>query len=139
MMPIWETSSDAWRRVFDVNVGGMVHGIASFLPDLIDRGQGHVVNMGALVGWMTVPTLGIYAASKHAVLALSETLRDELAGTGLGVSVVCPGGVANTRILGGDGVGRRTASPTRAEREDDVSPSTVAEAVMQGCATSASS
>ncbi len=96
----WETSVEEWRWVFDTNVLGVVHGIRSFVPALIAQGTGHVVNTASLAGWAAVPTMGPYCASKHAVLAISDSLRTELdaSGAGVGVSVLCPG-MLNTAIM----------------------------------------
>ncbi|MGE0387361.1 MAG: SDR family oxidoreductase [Gammaproteobacteria bacterium] len=80
-----------WRWVFAVNVEGMLNGIQAFVPRFLARGRGHVVNTASLAAMFTNPTLGAYSASKFAALGLSETLRQELAPHGIGVSVICPG------------------------------------------------
>jgi NAD(P)-dependent dehydrogenase (short-subunit alcohol dehydrogenase family) len=89
-----------WRWVLDVNLMGVVHGIRSFVPALVAQGSGHVVNTASVAGWLGVPGMGPYCASKHAVLGLSEVLRHELMASksGVGVSVLCPGTV-NTAIM----------------------------------------
>jgi NAD(P)-dependent dehydrogenase (short-subunit alcohol dehydrogenase family) len=89
-----------WRWVLSVNLDGVFHGLHAFLPRM--RAQGapaHVVNVASIAGLVPLEGVGIgaYAASKYAVVAISEVLRTELAPHGIGVSVVCPGGVA-TRI-----------------------------------------
>lgn len=96
----WETPVEEWRWVLGTNVMGVVHGIRSFVPALVAQGAGHVVNTASLAGWTGVPTMGPYCASKHAVLAISESLRAELeaSGAGVGVSVLCPG-MLNTAIM----------------------------------------
>jgi NAD(P)-dependent dehydrogenase (short-subunit alcohol dehydrogenase family) len=96
----WETSVEEWRWVLDTNIMGVVYGIRSFVPALVAQGAGHVVNTASLAGWTAVPTMGPYCASKHAVLAISESLQGELeaSGTGVGVSVLCPG-IVNTAIM----------------------------------------
>jgi NAD(P)-dependent dehydrogenase (short-subunit alcohol dehydrogenase family) len=91
--PLLETSLDAWRWVLDVNVLGVVHGLRTFVPDLVARGQGHVVVTASLAGLLPLPDLSAYVASKHAVVGLAETARLELAGTGVEVTILCPGGV----------------------------------------------
>ncbi|MBW2726240.1 MAG: SDR family NAD(P)-dependent oxidoreductase [Deltaproteobacteria bacterium] len=96
--PMLETSLEDWRWVFEVNLFGVVHGIASFVPRLVAQGEGHIVNTASSGGLMTVPGFGAYVASKFAVVGLTETLFQELDGTGVGVSVLCPGAVA-TRIF----------------------------------------
>ncbi len=96
--PVLETSLEDWRWVLDVNLMGVVHGIASFGPRLQAQGEGHIVNTASSGGLMTVPNFGAYVASKHAVVGLSEALYQEFHGTGVGVSVLCPGLVA-TKIF----------------------------------------
>jgi NAD(P)-dependent dehydrogenase (short-subunit alcohol dehydrogenase family) len=102
--PIWEVSEDDWRWILGVNLWGVVHGIATFVPVLIEQGEGHVVNTASIAGLTTAPFLGPYNATKQAVVAMSETLYKDLqaAGvTGIGVSVLCPGFV-QTRIAESD-------------------------------------
>jgi len=91
--PLWETDSEDWRRVLAVNLLGTVHGIQAFVPHLVMAGAGHVVNIASLAGLMAVLFGSAYCASKHAVVAVSETLRAELniLGLPIGVTVVCPG------------------------------------------------
>lgn len=96
----WETPLEEWRWVLEVNLWGVIHGIRSFLPALVAQDEGHVVNTASLAGWTGAPSMGPYCASKHAVLAISESLRRELEGTGsrVGVTVLCPG-MVNTGII----------------------------------------
>lgn len=91
--PLWQTDPEDWRRVLAVNLLGVVHGIQAFVPHLVTAGAGHVVNIASLAGLTVVPFGSAYCASKHAVVAISETLRAELDMLGLpiGVTVVCPG------------------------------------------------
>jgi len=96
--PIWEAPIEDWNWVMGVNLTGVLHGIRSFVPVMIEQGApGHVVNTASIAG--LVHARGIYGISKHAVVALSETLFNELreAGHDIGVSVLCPGFV-RTRI-----------------------------------------
>jgi NAD(P)-dependent dehydrogenase (short-subunit alcohol dehydrogenase family) len=88
--PIWQVPLEAWHWVFGVNFWGVVHGMRSFVPLLLEQGEGHVVNTASAAGLIAAPFLGPYAATKHAVVAVSETLALELAGTAVGVSVLCP-------------------------------------------------
>lgn len=86
---------DDWRWVIGVNLWGVVHGVQVFIPIL--RAQGtpaHIVNTSSVAGlWSGVPFIGPYAVSKVGVVSLSETLREELRGSAIGVSVLCPGSV----------------------------------------------
>jgi NAD(P)-dependent dehydrogenase (short-subunit alcohol dehydrogenase family) len=95
----WEAPLATWEWVLGVNLWGVVHGIRSFVPLLVEQGEGHVVNTASVAGLVAPPFMGPYSASKHAVVAISETLLHELRflGSDVGVSVVCPGWV-RTRI-----------------------------------------
>jgi NAD(P)-dependent dehydrogenase (short-subunit alcohol dehydrogenase family) len=90
--PLWRTDPQDWQRVLAVNLLGVVHGIRAFVPHLVTAGAGHVV-IASLAGLTTAPFGGAYCASKHAVVAVSETLRAELQAMGLsiGVTMACPG------------------------------------------------
>jgi NAD(P)-dependent dehydrogenase (short-subunit alcohol dehydrogenase family) len=83
-----------WMWVLGVNLHGVVHGIASFLPRMVASGeQGHIVNTASMAGHVAVGGMGPYNASKYAVVGMSESLFHELNGTPIGVSVLCPGWV----------------------------------------------
>lgn len=87
-----------WDWVLGVNLMGVIYGIAAFLPHIKAHGEGgHIVNTASMAGMVSPPLMGPYNASKFAVVALSEALAAELAGSNIGVSVLCPGWV-NTRI-----------------------------------------
>lgn len=88
-----------WDWVMGVNVGGVINGLQTFLARMERHGEGgHVVNTASMAGVTTSPGLGVYNASKFAVVGLSETLRKDLEPRGIGVSVLCPG-MVRTRIL----------------------------------------
>jgi NAD(P)-dependent dehydrogenase (short-subunit alcohol dehydrogenase family) len=88
-----------WEWVVGVNLWGVVHGVLAFLPRMLAQpGEKHIVNTGSIAGLVPTPGTGIYATTKYAVVALSEHLRMDLAPHGIGVSVLCPGGV-QTQIL----------------------------------------
>jgi NAD(P)-dependent dehydrogenase (short-subunit alcohol dehydrogenase family) len=91
---VLDTTLDTWHWVIDVNLLGVVHGIAAFGPHLSAQGRGHLVLTSSAAGLINSPFLGAYAATKHAVVGLAAVLRDELAVDGVGVSVVCPGTIA---------------------------------------------
>lgn len=98
--PIWEVPEQDWRWILGVNLWGVIHGITTFVPLLVEQGEGHVVNTASIAGLTTAPFLGPYNATKQAVVAISETLFKDLQSTGVsgvGVSVLCPGFV-RTRI-----------------------------------------
>lgn len=91
---IAETTESTWRWLFEVNVMGVAHGASVFAPLLTEQGSGHFLVTASLAGLVTSPGLGAYSASKHAVIGLTNTLREELEPEGVGVTVLCPGFVA---------------------------------------------
>jgi NAD(P)-dependent dehydrogenase (short-subunit alcohol dehydrogenase family) len=99
---IQDQTLDDWRWVFDVNLWGVVHGIQSFLPILRRQGTpAHIVNTASIAGLLSgVAFIGPYAATKVAVVSISETLSQEfgLAQLPIGVSVLCPSSV-DTRVM----------------------------------------
>jgi NAD(P)-dependent dehydrogenase (short-subunit alcohol dehydrogenase family) len=89
--PLDESTPDDWKWCLGVNLMGVVHGIQVVVPRIKQHGEGgHVVNTASVAGLVALPTVGIYAATKYAVVGISETLRGELAPAGIGVSVLCP-------------------------------------------------
>ncbi len=83
----------AWDRVIDVNLRGVIHGIEAAYPQMIRQGSGHIFNTACIAGLVPFPMTAAYCASKHAIVALSTSLRAEAAPLGVKVSVVCPGTV----------------------------------------------
>lgn len=88
-----ELGEDAWRRIIDINLMGVVHGVRAAYPLMLRAGKGHIVNTASLAGLAPVPLLTPYAATKHAVVGLSTSLRIEAAARGVRVSVLCPAAV----------------------------------------------
>jgi NAD(P)-dependent dehydrogenase (short-subunit alcohol dehydrogenase family) len=87
---VGEVPLDDWRWIIDINLWGVIHGCHVFVPRLRRQGAGHVLNVASAAGLLAPPTFGPYNVTKAAVVALSETLHAELAGDGVGVSVLCP-------------------------------------------------
>lgn len=98
LAPIVETAHEHWTWAVRTNYWGVVHGLQAFLPGMLARGRGHVVNVASANGLFAFPYGGVYASTKFAIVGLSEALRAELAPRGIGVSVVCPG-MTRTAIL----------------------------------------
>ncbi len=98
--PVHALTHEQWDFVLGVNLWGVIHGLEAFLPKMVGRDSGYVVNTASMAGLMTCPNLGTYVASKHAVVGLSEVLYRDLQalGSNVGVSVLCPGGVV-TKIM----------------------------------------
>ncbi|MET9526645.1 SDR family oxidoreductase [Streptomyces coeruleorubidus] len=94
----FDTTPEDWEKVLDVNLWGVIHGCRLFGRRMAERGQGgHIVNVASAAAYQPSRALPAYSTSKAAVLMLSECLRAELAGQGIGVTAVCPGFV-NTAI-----------------------------------------
>jgi NAD(P)-dependent dehydrogenase (short-subunit alcohol dehydrogenase family) len=89
--PAQDITDDLWKRVIDINFMGVLSGTLSAYRIMVAQGFGHIVNTASLAGLVPVPLLTAYAATKHAVVGLSTSLRGEGAGLGVKVSVVCPG------------------------------------------------
>jgi NAD(P)-dependent dehydrogenase (short-subunit alcohol dehydrogenase family) len=92
----WELSLEEWRRVLDVNLWGVIHGIRSFVPLILASGaEGHIVNVASMAAVLPLDRLGPYTVAKHGVLGLSDVLHAELDAIAapVGVSVVMPGGI----------------------------------------------
>src|SRR5438093_13165653 len=84
-----------WQWVLGVNLWGVIHGIEAFVPRMIAQHEpGHIVNTASMAGLIASQGLGVYNTSKYAVVGLSETLAKDLRPYGIGVSVLCPMGVA---------------------------------------------
>jgi NAD(P)-dependent dehydrogenase (short-subunit alcohol dehydrogenase family) len=135
----WETTLEEWDATFAVNVWGVVNGVRTFVPHLIEQGEGHVVNTASLAGLTTNPGLAAYNASKHAVVAISETLHRDLAlsgHVGVGVSVLCPGFVATPIVddpvtrAGRTEIGRLIGEALATSVPTSMDPAEVATAVV---------
>lgn len=93
---LWENTDKDWSWVLGVNLMGVVHGIQHFVPRMLEANRhgtpGHVVNTASMAGWLCAPLMGVYNVSKHAVVALSETLHHDLrlAQSTIGVTALCP-------------------------------------------------
>jgi NAD(P)-dependent dehydrogenase (short-subunit alcohol dehydrogenase family) len=94
---ILDTTLDDWNRLLGVNLMGVVHGVAAFVPSMVERGSGHLVNVSSAAGMLANPQLGAYSATKFGVFGMTEALRMELAPHGIAVTTVCPG-IINTAI-----------------------------------------
>ncbi len=113
-----------WQWVLGVNLWGVIHGLLAFLPRMIDQGQGgHVVNTASMAGLIASQGLGVYNTSKYAVVGLSETLAKDLRPYGIGVSVLCPMGVAT---------GIQTSERNRPAHLRNAAPSTTEPVELMG-------
>ena len=95
---------DQWNAIIDVNIRGVVHGVAAAYPQMIKQGHGHIVNTASMAGLTAAGQITSYVTTKHAVVGLSLALRSEAAAHGVGVLAVCPSAV-ETPILDKGAVG----------------------------------
>ncbi|MEU9874683.1 SDR family oxidoreductase [Streptomyces phaeochromogenes] len=134
-----DTTAEDWRNVLDVNLWGVIHGCRLFGKQMAERGQGgHIVNTASAAAYLPSRTLPAYSTSKAAVLMLSECLRAELAGQGIGVTAICPGFIntnitSTARFTGVDTVEekRRQKKSARLYGLRNYPPEKVAEAVLR--------
>lgn len=100
-VPTWQSTLHDWEWIVGVNLMGVVHGVRTFTPLLLEQGEGHIVNTASMAGLISGAGNALYGVTKHAVVALSEALFNELAAQNqprVRVSVLCPGWI-NTQIL----------------------------------------
>ncbi len=135
--PWWRQPAEEIRRSLEVNVIGVVNTVQAFLPGMIGHGgPGRVAITGSVGSLLAAPGLGAYAASKHAVLALAETLKHDLEaqGSAIGVSLVCPGAV-RTGLLDAapSDLGARLQGRLKARMDEaGLEPARLAEIVFDG-------
>lgn len=98
--PVLEEPESVARAMFDVNVHGVLNGVKTVVPGMVERGHGHVVNIASAVGRIPTPGGATYSASKHAVVGFTDALRQELAPQGIEVSMVLPS-ITRTRLATG--------------------------------------
>lgn len=134
----WELEPGLVRAVVDVNLMGVFHGVREVGGAMVRRGEGgHIVNTSSMAGLIAPAALGLYAATKYAVMGLSESLRAELRPYGIGVSILCPGGVNtdfNRASLERAGVTVDAAAAGRlvADAEQKMEPAEVGKRVWEG-------
>jgi NAD(P)-dependent dehydrogenase (short-subunit alcohol dehydrogenase family) len=126
-----------WRRVVEVNLMGVIHGVHAFLPGMLERGSGHIVNTASMAGLVPQPGLVPYATTKYGVVGLSESLDLEIRRRGVRVHAICPG-LIDTAIVGSTTMrgnfGEKRARVQRLYRVVGVSPDVVADAALEAIA-----
>ncbi len=135
-----DTTLADWRRLVDINLMGVVHGLHAFLPRMLaQQTPAHIVNTASMAGLVPVPGLAAYSATKAAVVGLSDALEMELAASQVRVAVVCPGvidtAIVATSTMRGQWAGRRDRTVAlyakRGTSPDVVARQTLAAAARQ--------
>lgn len=96
--PLERLKIEDWDRMIDVNIKGVLYGIAAVLPHMQRQKDGHIINVSSVAGHKVRPGSAVYAATKHAVLALSEGLRQEVKPYNIRTTVVSPGAIATELV-----------------------------------------
>lgn len=140
--PLEEIELRDWNWVIGVNIYGVIHGIRTFVPMIRKHGEdGHVVNTASIGGLQMRPgwNTGAYSMTKYAVVALSEALEQELSGSGIGVSVLCPASVRTAIYDSAKNRPARLGGPFRREQQhflkdviaDGLAPEQVGERLLR--------
>jgi NADP-dependent 3-hydroxy acid dehydrogenase YdfG len=125
LSPMTALKVDEWDRMIDVNIRGVLNGIAAVLPDMKARGSGHIVNVASIGAHVVVPTAAVYCATKFAVWAISEGLRQE--NPDIRVTTISPGVVA-TEL--GDDISDQSAKQLLGDlRKTALTPDAIARAI----------
>ena len=133
-----ELQHEHWRRLVDINLMGPIHVIECFVPPMIEAGRGgHLVNVSSAAGLFGLPWHAAYSATKFGLRGVSEVLRFDLRRHGIGVSLVCPGGVDTGLVQTVDIVGVDRSDPRiqkliRRFQSHAVTPAKAAAAIIDG-------
>ncbi|ETK34961.1 SDR family NAD(P)-dependent oxidoreductase [Microbispora sp. ATCC PTA-5024] len=139
--PFLATTAGDWARIVGVNVFGVVHCARAFAPAMAERGSGHIVNVASAAAFAPSRSLSAYGATKSAVVMFSECLRGEMAGHGVGVTVVCPGRIRTPITEATRFVGRSPEEEAQArarmttQYRKALPPETVAAAILKAVRT----
>ena len=132
--PFWECSLDDWKDAFSINLFGTIYTCRAVLPHMVERKQGKIINFSGGGATGPRPNFSAYAASKAAIVRLTETLAEELGPFNIQVNAIAPGGV-NTRMLdevldaGGEKVGKEYQDAIRRKKEGGAQAELAAELV----------
>ena len=125
LSPLAALKRDEWRKMFDVNVHGVLNGIAAVLPRFVAQRSGHVVNVASIAAHMVVPSAAVYCASKFAVWAITDGLRQEH--DDIRATIISPGVVATE--LGHDISDTGVAAALQEWRKKSLTPDAIARAI----------
>lgn len=126
LAPMADLHVDEWDRMIDVNVRGTLYGIAAVLPRMREQGGGHIVNIASVAGHRVDPTAAVYCATKYAVRALSEGLRQE--SRDIRVTIISPG-FTESELLDRGGAIEAQAAARAAAQQLAIPATAVAEAI----------
>ena len=139
---LWGTldsmQAEHWRKIIEINLMGPIHVIQCFVPAMMAAGRGgHLVNVSSAAGLFGLPWHAAYSASKFGLRGVSEVLRFDLERHGIGVSLVCPGGVdtpltRTIEILGVDRTTKRARKLSSRFKRHAVTPEKAARAILRG-------
>lgn len=132
-----ETSLDDWDWILGINLKGVVHGCHFFVPRMVDRKRGHVINIASIFGIFAPPGVSAYCASKFGVLGMTQSLRVELAPHGIGTTAICPGMINTAIVADGKMAGGLARSQSKiVERfKKGAPPEAVAAAILEAVRT----
>jgi len=125
LSPLAAMKQDEWARMIDVNIRGVLNGIAAVLPRFVAQGSGHVVNVASIAAHVVLPSAAVYCATKHAVWAITEGLRQEH--DEIRTTLISPGVVATE--LGHDITDPAIASALQEWRQKSLTPDAIARAI----------
>jgi NADP-dependent 3-hydroxy acid dehydrogenase YdfG len=128
-----DATDEDWEWVMSLNVWGVIHGVRAFLPDMLERGSGVIVNTASVAGLVGVPRMVPYCTTKFAVVGLSESLDMEVRGRGVRVIALCPG-LVKTRIVTDGRLDFGKVDAASALEERGIEPAEVAAALLDGVA-----
>ncbi len=134
---VLDLSLEDWDWVLSVDLWGVIHGLHYFVPPMVQRGiTGHVVNVSSMAGFWIAPQITGYLTAKFGVFGLSEALREDLRGTGIGVTTACPGMIntnliQTTRIRHAEDEERRREQLKEAYQRRNYGPEKVAKGILK--------
>lgn len=99
------------QQLVDLNISGLTAMLSAFVPDMVDRGEGRILNVASIAAFQPLPALATYAATKAFVLSLTESLSEELKDTGISVTALCPGVTATDMFSGARAKNEKLAVP----------------------------
>lgn len=125
-----ETSLEDWDWLLGINLRGVVHGCKLFVPRMVDRRAGQVINIASIFGIYPAPGVTAYVASKFAVLGFSQSLRTELAAHHVGVTAICPGMINTAIVADSRMAGALSKAKVTEAFKKGLAPARVADAIL---------